>query len=1069
MKRFFHKATGSVFKRKPRKKRTLRMDTPDAPAPGGVNTSLPQEGHRPRPPTNEATPNITQHEIDPTANCSCEAGSPSGVIEGNDPPSPDAPREDLHSIVPIQDNTAIAISQVDNSVMDSYPLEVRSLTSNIDTSSDPAAPHPKEEVPPTKHEDEGPSFFEKVVDPFLYCLDVAEKALDIPGIPLAKSVVGIVSQTVKQVKDMRGNRKEFSDLADELRNLSGKISEGLDKDASKSSGEFRQALEMAIKELLTPMTSFCADIKDRQSHGTLRAYFEAGKDKEDLTQLKQKVDTAKQNFQVGSLIRIERDLIEQRKDRHLARVDTIHRAKIASWNSHRSNAPVSCFEGTREGVLRKITEWIDSDDPASPRVFWLNGMAGIGKSTIARTIAERAYEHRILGGSFFFSRNDHDLSNIGLLFPTLAHQLAYHHVTYLSSIAAALEREGDLGHKDVTTQFKNLFLDPITGSTHKPTVLLLVLDALDEASPENDVRRVLELLLSVRVGFALKVFLTSRPEAHIRLVFDNDRYHSCFVLHDIKKSVVEGDIRRFLEYKLSTLPKQLGISLTDWPSVSDLDTLVAKSGQLFVFAATVVRFVADDRIRDPQGRLARFINTQAALGPSVYKQVDQVYLLVLQGAVAGVDDDEYINRLRTTLAAIVLLRNPVPLTALAALLGYDPNQVLRSFDHLHSIIIVPSRIQDTPKIYHQSFPDFIKDFSRCTDENFYVDVQSQETSLLLQCLETMMKSLHYNMGSFNTASYTANRFDWRGHPIIEPMSNRDISHDALISPELEYACQFWYSHLLKIVTPTSEILEQLEVFTFEYILFWVETMSLLGLVESARVAMRDAHQWASKSDCKKDLIDILYDGYRLIWLYQSHISIFAMNIYLIAFPLIPQSTCLFTTYKNKEYTTQRLYPKSLTWSPMLSSGTVSYQKFLWSVAYAPDGQYIATGSHQGSIDLWDTLSGAHIRQFETIFPKAIYKIYFLSNSQYLVSMSHSKNLADISVTLEQLATASDDTSVKIWDIKTVQCQSTLQHSDKVNSVWLDSKEDRLLLQSSMNEIVFSPDSKQLISGKLAPS
>ena len=61
----------------------------------------------------------------------------------------------------------------------------------------------------------------------------------------------IAQLTSSPSQDMQGNRKEFSELADELKNLSGKISEGLDEDASKSSGEFREALEMAIKELLT--------------------------------------------------------------------------------------------------------------------------------------------------------------------------------------------------------------------------------------------------------------------------------------------------------------------------------------------------------------------------------------------------------------------------------------------------------------------------------------------------------------------------------------------------------------------------------------------------------------------------------------------------------------------------------------------------------------------------------------------------------------------------------------------------------------------------------------------------
>ena len=40
-----------------------------------------------------------------------------------------------------------------------------------------------------------------------------------------------------------------------------------------------------------------------------------------------------------------------------------------------------CLRGMRESVLRKIESWIKDFDK-SP-VFWLNGLAGTGKSTIA--------------------------------------------------------------------------------------------------------------------------------------------------------------------------------------------------------------------------------------------------------------------------------------------------------------------------------------------------------------------------------------------------------------------------------------------------------------------------------------------------------------------------------------------------------------------------------------------------------------------------------------------------------------------------------------------------------------
>ena len=63
-------------------------------------------------------------------------------------------------------------------------------------------------------------------------------------------------------------------------------------------------------------------------------------------------------------------------------------------------------------------------DPRLPPVYWLNGLAGTGKSTIARTVAERMFAQGRLGASFFCSRDFEDRSNLRLIFPTIATQLA---------------------------------------------------------------------------------------------------------------------------------------------------------------------------------------------------------------------------------------------------------------------------------------------------------------------------------------------------------------------------------------------------------------------------------------------------------------------------------------------------------------------------------------------------------------------------------------------------------------------------------------------------------------------
>jgi len=81
-----------------------------------------------------------------------------------------------------------------------------------------------------------------------------------------------------------------------------------------------------------------------------------------------------------------------------------------------------CLSGTRKDVLRDIEHWRTSE--RDQRVFWLNGLAGTGKLTIAQKFAETTFANGRLGASFFCSRDFEDRSNLHVIFPTLAFQLA---------------------------------------------------------------------------------------------------------------------------------------------------------------------------------------------------------------------------------------------------------------------------------------------------------------------------------------------------------------------------------------------------------------------------------------------------------------------------------------------------------------------------------------------------------------------------------------------------------------------------------------------------------------------
>ncbi|KIK53720.1 hypothetical protein GYMLUDRAFT_109289, partial [Collybiopsis luxurians FD-317 M1] len=66
-----------------------------------------------------------------------------------------------------------------------------------------------------------------------------------------------------------------------------------------------------------------------------------------------------------------------------------------------------CTEGTRIDILKTIKDWVVDTSDCTPPVFWLRGMAGMGKSTIAYSICDHfdnQDEGHRLGASFFCSR-----------------------------------------------------------------------------------------------------------------------------------------------------------------------------------------------------------------------------------------------------------------------------------------------------------------------------------------------------------------------------------------------------------------------------------------------------------------------------------------------------------------------------------------------------------------------------------------------------------------------------------------------------------------------------------------
>ena len=170
-----------------------------------------------------------------------------------------------------------------------------------------------------------------------------------------------------------------------------------------------------------------------------------------------------------------------------------------------------CLKKTRENVLNEIEKW--TEDSEMSQIFWLNGLAGTGKSTIAQTVAECLFAGGRLGASFFCSRGVEDRSDLQLIFPTLAFQLAQIYPYFRTSLIPLLQSNPDVIHESLQDQMQRLLIQPLLSADISTVIVIDALDECKDGDPESAILLVLGKLVSEIPK--VKFFVTSRPEAHI--------------------------------------------------------------------------------------------------------------------------------------------------------------------------------------------------------------------------------------------------------------------------------------------------------------------------------------------------------------------------------------------------------------------------------------------------------------------------------------------------------------------------------------------------------------------------
>lgn len=421
-------------------------------------------------------------------------------------------------------------------------------------------------------------------------------------------------------------------------------------------------------------------------------------------------------------------------------------------------------------------------------MFWLYSQAGVGKSTVARSIAENCDKRNVLAGHFFFSRAKDDRATTNGFFSTLALQLSNFEPRLVPYLVDAVKKNISISGLDNDETFSQLLAGPL-GLLKKEQVpitfpMVVVIDALDECQ-HKDAEKVLQLLLGLNNELGcpsppiLKFLITSRPEYHIQSVFippppkenqpnshkDSPPKFQAYRLHP-NTDDVDRYLRQELKRIRSAHPECFATS-DPWPSQEDFAKLSSKADGLFIYAATVVKFVGSQN-KHPVTRFKMIMDTGSLQSHEIYRELDALYdqiMLQMQTTCSDLDKD----RIRGILGAIIFAFEPLSAKQLELLFELDVGQAQVDLRELSSVLAVPTDLDQPIRVTHPSFYDFL---TTKRSGNWHLDASAPHRTLAAACTKVIEDTY---------------KDDWHASKDASSARRKLLVH----------ACSFWHRHLIR--------------------------------------------------------------------------------------------------------------------------------------------------------------------------------------------------------------------------------------------------------------------------------
>jgi hypothetical protein len=272
-----------------------------------------------------------------------------------------------------------------------------------------------------------------------------------------------------------------------------------------------------------------------------------------------------------------------------------------------------------------------------------------------------------LGGNFFCSRQIKETRSATRIIRTIVYHLALKSKAFADALRAS--GKFDTIHQGVRSQLEGLLIEPWERAQRadppKSLYFLMVIDALDEIDGTGGsefLRDLLDVISKHRL-LGLKFFVTSRPDPNLVTHLGSFEDKQFYRLEKVPIGEAQANITTYLN-----------ASLPDFVGRPEIEKLVAQAAGLFIYVATVVKYLADYEPLEQKERLDMLPFVSSAI-PQTEEEtplLDGLYLQVLLDALRRFKGNSFEHRLR--ILHTFLCSAERTSTSLVAELLFPPNE-----------------------------------------------------------------------------------------------------------------------------------------------------------------------------------------------------------------------------------------------------------------------------------------------------------------------------------------------------------------------------------------------------------